>query len=408
MGPNSSMDPITLAATTAVPVFGTTSKNTGLTDSQFQKLLDQHANQAEKPAQSTADKPQYAADETHSTTDQSTSTSNDAQRQDEAPKAEDDPLEQMKKLAEYGYILARPEGSIGVLTLNGQEYQNDEYYIGWKGDNCVVIPDSGLDSEQLGEILNGQSQIFAEGDEFSGVLEPPPEILAPGEPLTEEQMAGEPVTGDVSAILQKTDAAAKPVVDDTVPQMAPNAVKTEDEDGTQVKVTGHASSQTVFLNLQSTPIKVGESFQTDRTQDAEDVNSQLAQQIIPAVEQGQTKVELQLSPETLGSVKVEITQSENGTLHVAISAQNSEARNLLSRNADGLQSLLAARSQAPVQVEVQQPDNSQNKDPYNGQNGHPSQDQQQQQQKQSEHAKSGEDFLHQLRLGLVDETEDEL
>ena len=126
------------------------------------------------------------------------------------------------------------------------------------------------------------------------------------------------------------------------------------------------------------------------------------------MEQGQTKVELQLTPETLGSVKVEITQSENGALHVAISAQNSEARNLLAKNADSLQNLLAARSQAPVQVEVQRQEESQPKDPYNGQNGHPSQDQQQQQQqRQSEHARSGEDFLHQLRLGLVDETEDE-
>lgn len=412
MGPNNTMDPITLAATQAVPMIGNSSKTTGAADGQFQKLMDQYAaSSTDKPAQtpSASDKPQYAADETHDTTDQTTTTTDQPKAQEEAPRTEDDPLEQMKKLAEYGYVLARPEGSIGALTLNGQEYLRDEYYIGWKGDKCVVIPDSGLDSEQLGEILNGQSQIFAEGDEFSGVLEPPPEIMQPGDPLTEEQMAGEPVTENVAAILEKTDTVAAKTTVDTAPQevvSTATTVKTEEDDNTQVKVTGHETAPTLFRNLQSTPIKVGEVFQDDQVE-AEDVNTQLAQQIIPAVEQGQTKVELQLNPETLGSVKVEITQSENGALHVAISAQNSEARNLLSRNADSLQSLLAARSQAPVQVEVQRQEESQQpqQQNYDGHNGAPSQ--QQQQQKQSEHAKSGEDFLHQLRLGLVDETEDE-
>lgn len=403
MGPNNSMDPITLAAAQTMPVIGNSSKATGAADGQFQKLLDQYANSADKPAQtpSASDKPQYAAGEDRDTTDQTTAAAEQPKAQEEAPKTEDDPLEQMKKLAEFGYVLARPEGSVGVLTLNGQEYQNDEYYIGWKGDKCVVIPDTGLDSQQLGEILEGKSQIFTGDDDLSGVLEAPLDPENPGVPLTDAQMAGEPVTENVDAVLQKTNTATVAAAPQEETQLNP-----QEEDNTEVKVTGHESVQTVFRNLQSAPIKVGETFSTDRTE-TEDVNSQLAQQIIPAVEQGQTKVEIQLTPETLGSVKVEITQSENGALHVAISAQNSEARSLLSKNADSLQSLLAARSQAPVQVEVQRQEESQPKDPYNGQNGHPSQNQQQQQQRQPEHAKSGEDFLHQLRLGLVDEAEDE-
>lgn len=401
MGPNNSMDPVMLAAKPSVPVIGNSSKAAGAADGQFQMLLDQYANPADKPAQtpSTPDKPQYAAGENRDPAEQTTAAADQSKSQEEAQQAENDPLEQMKKLAEFGYVLARPEGSVGVLTLNGQEYQNDEYYIGWKGDKCVVIPDTGLDSQQLGEILEGKSQIFTGDDDLSGVLEAPLDPENPGVPLTDAQMAGEPVTENVDAILQKTNAAAAAPQEKT--QLAP-----EEEDATEVKVTGHENVQTVFRNLQSAPIKVGETFSTDRTE-AEDLNSQLAQKIIPAVEQGQTKVELQLTPETLGSVKVEITQSENGALHVTISAQNSEARSLLSKNADNLQSLLAARSQAPVQVEVQRQGENQPKDPYNGQNGHPSQDQQQQQQRQPEHAKSGEDFLHQLRLGLVDEAEDE-
>lgn len=405
MGPNNSMDPITLAAAQTVPVIGNSSKATGAADGQFQKLLDQYASPADKPAQtpSASDKPQYAAGEDRDTTDQTTAAAEQPKAQEEAPKTEDDPLEQMKKLAEYGYVLSRPDGSVGVLTLNGQVYQNDEYYIGWKGDKCVVIPDSGLDSQQLGEILNGSEQLFTGTDDLSGVLEAPMDPENPGVPLTDAQMAGEPVTENVDAILAKTSAAAAPAAQEA--QSTPTVKKEEDD--TEVKVTGHENVQTVFRSLQSAPIKVGESFSAERTE-TEDVSSQLARQIIPAMEQGQTKVELQLTPETLGSVKVEITQSENGALHVAISAQNSEARNLLARNADSLQSLLAARSQAPVQVEVQRQEESQQpqQQNYDGHNGAPSQ--QQQQQRQPEHAKSGEDFLHQLRLGLVDEVEDEI
>ena len=155
--------------------------------------------------------------------------------------------------------------------------------------------------------------------------------------------------------------------------------------------------------MKAAPVKVGETYDAPQ---AQDVNEQIAAQVLPALEQGQTKVELQLTPEHLGSVKIEITQSENGSLHVAISAESSQTRNLLEKHSDSLQNLLAERSQAPVRVEVQRQEESQPKNPYDGHNGQ-NQQQQQQEQHKPRHPQNSQDFLHQLRLGLVDGTWEE-
>lgn len=422
MDPNSAIDPVklgTVAAALTVPV--STPKAGNSADGQFQKLLDQYAKAEEKPAQaqSTAGKDQNTAE------DRTVYTEKDVQEYHEDDgKPQDDPLEQMKKLAEYGYALARPEGSLGVLTLNGQEYQNDQYYIGWKDDYCVVIPDAGLDPEQLDEILKGQAQIFEEGDDLSGVLVKydDPQNKDAGVQLTQEQLsAGEPVVASAADTAVAPEVKEQPVEQRPVEQRPVEQQPAEhqpvehqlveqqlsepkEEEEVKVTVPGGEHIQTVFRNLQSAPIKVGDNFSTDQVK-AEDVNSQIAQKVIPAVEQGQNRVELQLTPETLGTVKVEIVQRENGGLYIAISAQNSQARGLLEKNAGSLQAMLAGRAQAPVQVEVRE--ESQPEQAYDGHNGNPSQQQQQQQEKQSGHAQSSQDFLHQLRLGLVEETEGE-
>lgn len=409
MDPNSTIDSVKLGmAAGMVTLPGNAPKAGNAADGQFQKLLDQYAKAEDKPAavQDTAGRDQYAAE------DKAVYTEKDSQEYQEGPeKTQDDPLEQMKKLAEYGYALTRPEGSLGVLTLNGQEYQNGEYRIGWKDDYFVVIPDEGLDPEQLDQILNGAPQTFSGDDDFSGVLVKFDESMDKdaGVHLTEEQLsAGEPVVASTAVTEQVSAPETKeaPVEQQEQaqqPQQQPVEPEKKEEE-VKTTVPGGEHVQTVFRNLQSAPIKVGENFDAGQVK-TEDVNDQIAQQVVPAMEQGQTKVELQLTPETLGAVKVEITQNENGALHVAISAQNSQARSLLEKNADGLQSLLAARSQSPVQVEVQRGE-SQPEQTYDGHNGHPSQQQQQQEQRSS-HAQSSEDFLHQLRLGLVEETDDE-
>jgi flagellar hook-length control protein FliK len=67
---------------------------------------------------------------------------------------------------------------------------------------------------------------------------------------------------------------------------------------------------------------------------------------------------------------------------------------------DVLRDLLAGQSQKPVQIEVPRQESGEGKDArYDGSgNGHPRQQQEQHRQRRQE---SGQDFLQQLRLGLV-------
>ncbi len=160
------------------------------------------------------------------------------------------------------------------------------------------------------------------------------------------------------------------------------------------------SAEPVFRDVKATPIKVGEAQQPEQSQKA-DINQQIAGPLNQALAQGQTKVEIHLNPEYLGSVKVEIFQSAEGILRVALTAESSETQGLLEKHAANLQSLLSGREQQGVEVEIQrqQPQEGQNQNHLNedGRNG---QNQQQRQQRRQQND-DGQDFLQKLRLGLA-------
>lgn len=172
------------------------------------------------------------------------------------------------------------------------------------------------------------------------------------------------------------------------------------DDEVQV-VEAEQAPQPVFRDVEAAPIKVGESTAAEQTDEAPDVDVQVGTQLVQALAQGEDRVEIQLTPENLGTVKVEIVRTVDGVLHVAISAQESQTRGLLEKHAAGLQGLLAQRTEDNVQVEVQhQEESQQHRDgSYEGHNG------QGQQQQERRHGGSrhqdGPDFLQQLRLGLI-------
>jgi flagellar hook-length control protein FliK len=111
-------------------------------------------------------------------------------------------------------------------------------------------------------------------------------------------------------------------------------------------------------------------------------------------------VELQLTPENLGRVQVEIVLGENGALRVAIHAENLNTQNLLRQDASSLQNVLGRNTQQEVIVDVPRQEEAQQQNLYDDR-----QEQQQQQERQqnsrSETRTSDQDFLDQLRLGLI-------
>lgn len=153
----------------------------------------------------------------------------------------------------------------------------------------------------------------------------------------------------------------------------------------------------LFREVETVPIQVGEAVNAEKAV-KEPVSDQLAKGIENALKQGDRKLELELEPKNLGRVKIEMILQQDGSMRVLLHAEKPQTQLLLQRDAGDLQALLGRTTQQEVQVEASQQQQQQQFN-YNGQNGH----EQQQQEQRRHREENGEDFLHQLRLGLIDE-----
>lgn len=161
------------------------------------------------------------------------------------------------------------------------------------------------------------------------------------------------------------------------------------------ELQGAETEAPVFEDVKAVPVKVGEAPKAAETE--KPVEDQIAPRLTEALQNGETRVELQLTPENLGKVTVEMTWSKDGGLVVQLHAENRETQNLLSKNTAGLEQLLGREVQQEVRVEVPRQEESQRQDLYEQQQEQHRHQQQEQRRKQE----SGEDFLQQLRLGLI-------
>ena len=154
-------------------------------------------------------------------------------------------------------------------------------------------------------------------------------------------------------------------------------------------------AQPLFRNVETVPVKVGETSVADTTQP--DLDAQLAKQIGTTLENGAQQVKIQLTPESLGALTIDLTRTQDGALQVVLHTTTEKAANLLSQHAENLGALLQGNTQNTVQVEVQRQEQNQ-------QFQQQSQQQNQQHGQGQQHSRrqqSGENFLQQLRLGLV-------
>lgn len=163
------------------------------------------------------------------------------------------------------------------------------------------------------------------------------------------------------------------------------------------------AQKTVFEDVRGTPIKVGEAQDAPLDTQASDLDVQLARRLEGAMQQGDSRVAIQLTPENLGMVQVQITRSSDGSLSVLLSASGEKALSLLERHSAGLQSLLMTNAQAPVRIEVQPShEGQQAQQQLLDQDGGSRQGQQQGRQENPRNQTTDpQDFIQQLRLGLV-------
>ncbi len=333
--------------------------------SDFQKLLDQKS----QPAKSDApveQKPKTDA----------------AAGKEEAP-VEEDPLEQVKKLAEQGYVITQP--GIAAMTLDGQTYEPGEYVIAWKGADVQFIPVAGLDEGQAQELqglLEGMGQTIDVSDPEADAL------LEATDPTVEHS----PAQLLEKAVVRQAGKAMEQAVEEAKPQDTDNDTQVELIDVDQ-------GPRQIFHDVKAAPIKVGEAPEMEQADPIQQIDTQLAQ----ALQKGESVVRIQLTPENLGEVTVEISRSAEGVLRVALSASSADTRSLLERHAGDLQGMLSGRTEQSVEVSVQRQQESQQdqnqQHSYDGHNGS-AQDGQDRRRQQREHT-TPEDFMQQLRLGLI-------
>ena len=177
---------------------------------------------------------------------------------------------------------------------------------------------------------------------------------------------------------QESGGTAQPQTDDTF----------------QLYAGAEQEARPLFQDVKAMPVKVGETYVVDTQNPTMD--TKLAGQLETALEAGAQRVELRLTPENLGTVVVEMTRTQDGALQVVFHTSTEKAASLLSQHSAALGELLQSNnSQNTVQVTVQHPEENQqfqqNQNQHHGQNA-----------PQQEHRRQrSEDFLQQLRLGLI-------
>ena len=157
--------------------------------------------------------------------------------------------------------------------------------------------------------------------------------------------------------------------------------------------------QPVFRDIKAVPVKVGEVYQAEPTVENGVELKDLGDTLTQAIDRGENRLELQLQPAELGRIRVEMRWSDEGALHVILHAESTRTQSLLEKDMAGLQTLLGRETQQEVKVELPREQEAPRQSFDDGRQNGGQQHHQQEERQSSRH--SGQDFLHQLRLGLI-------
>lgn len=227
-------------------------------------------------------------------------------------------------------------------------------------------------------------------------------VEAKAQPQQTEQKPGEPQVQSQQQTVREDAPRAEKAPEQ--PRFVRNdaSVRTENDD-TVTDDAQSAQATPLFRNVEAPVIKVAEASRPIPLE-AEDGIEQLADEIDKIVvnDVSANRIEVTLTPENLGKLTVEITRGENGNLSIVLHTTSERAANILERHTVNLQNALTANNRSDVEVQVRPSEESErqflNPDGQNEQN----RQQQQQQHSRRQEQTSAQDFLQQLRLGLVD------
>lgn len=162
-------------------------------------------------------------------------------------------------------------------------------------------------------------------------------------------------------------------------------------------------SEPVFGQLEAAPVKVAAPEKPVNMQ-APDAAERLTERLTDAAENGLEQIQIRLAPEGLGEVNVTISRTENGALSIVLRAADPKAVNLLMQHTNDLQHNMANAVRGEVQIEVREPQNSQQQQLLNPDGQQNRGQREQQRQHQERQKQEGDEFIQKLRLGLTDLT----
>ena len=165
-----------------------------------------------------------------------------------------------------------------------------------------------------------------------------------------------------------------------------------------------AQTAPLFERVEAPVVKVAEAPRPVALE-AENGVEQLANELDGAIVNSADadRIVVTLTPEHLGKLTVELSRGTDGTLSLVLHTTTQRAASLLEKSVGNLQNLLSANTRGDTTVEVRPAGETERQflDP-NGQNEQGRQQQQQNRQERRREQASAQDFLQQLRLGLVD------
>ena len=270
-----------------------------------------------------------------------------------------------------------------------------------------AAPEGDVSLQQVPQTaVPGMAQAPAAAEEGAVLLQPGQQT-AGGEQLpvpAEPALAGEAESTVQAEVLPAAEDGGTATAQAVTPAARESGAQTpgrpaggEQELPELDSVQTEGAAQPLFDRTEHMPVKVGEADTLDATEP--DFAPRLAKAITEAEQEGARHVELKLAPEHLGRLSVELTQGKDGVLHIVFHAENEQAMKLLQEHSATLVSMLHGSHSGEIQVEVPRP--QQGEQPWQQPEQQPGQQHGRNPQEQGRQRQSTEDFLQQLRLGLL-------
>lgn len=177
---------------------------------------------------------------------------------------------------------------------------------------------------------------------------------------------------------------------------AEKAGKSEKGDKLEHLAMQQETQPTVKTDTEIVKIKVADPYTHLNQENVQNLADQITKNLIA----GKEEFQVQMNPEHLGKITVKIAFLAEG-VKVTLSCESQKTMNLLAEKAGAINQIVEQNTHAPVQVEVQEGNQEQQRNAAD-QNAGQNRSQEERSEKKSEQTEA-DDFIQQLRLGIFGE-----